>query len=1688
MTDLLHLLAKKAVLLQKMALEDIRVGDEDETKANPAWDTKVYDYTHALNDRAPGYHIELHDQILNPDEKYLTAKLFHGREEVGSVSGSIEAGQLGIGLASIDKDHRAKRLGLGQGMYTAIFAHALNHHGTKTCHHDIHSSMSARCISKLAAIHGFDYRPMPSGVEQPTENGAFDDAIAATDHSLTSNSNSEEELKKGLTSSLAGIAAAAALSAASPTPALQHAAQASVQVARKWSPTGIHQELLPIAHLESNFGKYMDHAPNKQGSYYSAHGAVGLKVITAHEEWKRNKDMKTKFPGLEEPANFEAAFKTNPTLYNALASKHWTRIRKAVGSPSKAAYAWRFGLTAAKRASDSVIDEAPYVKNFNKLLAEQHAVAFNKPIKKSEFTIEEPLDFEHYSRVKGIKELDPKKQGTSYVKGQERQRPNRVPRSYVYVAHTTPESEVVGGGAERYVGVIPPGTKMYDFSEDGLGLLTPQWHDTPKGQIYEVPDLDEVEKHLYDNGYHGYTGYNPDIPNAMVLFYPTKVQWSGEWSPPDSKRTPGEKQKEPPQKKYKYKLRKEEGDAIVPAAVPAEGLEVDLPLPTSHWQWKAELIELDKSIRLMSGIGGSPATLRARMGKLLSAYRKTDVGDSTIDLFLASSVRGAYGQELIQTGLSHPDMSAFLASEWALTNHIQQWGAEEQISKLLSHTYGLDSTAAYSVRLATNPNLPKGEYDRRFVSNLKEHLAQGGSPRDVKSSMEDALHAQLNSSRWGDSYPKQEARETLKLYDELFERLGSHTKGGDLGDSDALEAYRVLAMDGDDDAKAKHILSLSDRMRRGIYELRVLPTALGDRLLAKESARNSPGLIQSCSDGARSDYADRMLEELRAPNATFGHRKAELAAVANNTISHITPEIQKKMEARFLRACKAVVQTDQAYEYDYLSDSSNVYAKLSEESGKELDRILSDGSDDHPRLNSVLSCIGSAYNGAFEGLSDKTYSKLWKRMVDKWDLPMPRSSFQDSIFGGSSPATRWAACFDVNRHMAVLTMALRDVTPAKPVALAVCKHVKENAPDMLLKAVGASRLFRYDSPMSEDQHKEMDDIREKALNASADDISSADRHDLRSIHSALGDMWRTSENVSQMKSIFSLVDKIARDPNAKQAKLGAINAITGGTPNLIAGTVPDSEAHSLLEYICESAKTLEATDEPHGRGLWHIAGTIMESRRDYRYDHDLPLGNDDAVLAKYAQYAPNDHRGWRSVKEEWATRNRATPDVLYRKVQFGMNTNKARKLRDMIRDLSPTGEVPPKLLPKWGAALQAGRLPNGNISANKLQNWIDQNNSTHAMNVSYGSWSGGQRHNDLPSNVLHINYTDDHVLKMKEEGVYDTFRSLLKHRSSSHPFTEHSLGWIRWSGNPEDLDGSSSVNLTPSTRAREGGGDPGSIHLEEFQTDIGPDLERKHKGAIVERYQHSLSGLDSWNKGVNQDWPPDAFDVVVGASSKSQPSVLLQTTHRATGKVATVSRTIPYFGYGVNPPKGWETTVRMPKEEYANWANAAIMELASDDLNAFEAKLPSAHLKKINEILYGKHHPGVVGHELFQQWARENGWDGVPVSVPDVPLKAEISGLSATRSTKDPKSGKFSIYPGHFMKVYRQHPQDMGWEPAVYGDIPAQDAEYKQMMVPILDPDTGVVATKPGPGATHNDKIRKCEDFETMWLGVPDVD
>jgi hypothetical protein len=126
----------------------------------------------------------------------------------------------------------------------------------------------------------------------------------------------------------------------------------------------LHPHLKAISFIESSGGKNLQHAVNSRGPYWTAHGELGIKPATAHDEWKKSKVLQARFPNLHDPKKFTRSFTQSQALYNAIANSHWSRLYdKFNRNAARTAYAWNQGEYSPYQEND-------YVRRFADLFAD----------------------------------------------------------------------------------------------------------------------------------------------------------------------------------------------------------------------------------------------------------------------------------------------------------------------------------------------------------------------------------------------------------------------------------------------------------------------------------------------------------------------------------------------------------------------------------------------------------------------------------------------------------------------------------------------------------------------------------------------------------------------------------------------------------------------------------------------------------------------------------------------------------------------------------------------------------------------------------------------------------------------------------------------------------------------------------------------------------------------------------------------------------------------------------------------------------------------------------------------------------------------------------------------------------------------------------------------------------------------
>jgi hypothetical protein len=136
---------------------------------------------------------------------------------------------------------------------------------------------------------------------------------------------------------------------------------------------------------------------------------------------------------------------------------------------------------------------------------------------------------------------------------------------------------------------------------------------------------------------------------------------------------------------------------------------------------------------------------------------------------------------------------------------------------------------------------------------------------------------------------------------------------------------------------------------------------------------------------------------------------------------------------------------------------------------------------------------------------------------------------------------------------------------------------------------------------------------------------------------------------------------------------------------------------------------------------------------------------------------------------------------------------------------------------------------NGNVSEEEECQTCDgrgdiQNDDYEDPDTVWQSALDAQQHNLKASQVVQVNFTTDQVKKMRESGVWDTFRNMYEaYQYTSHPVTPTTIGWIRYTYGGLDKDSNH------------------RYYIDEIQSDFGQSFVRQALNQGIEEGMRQAS-------------------------------------------------------------------------------------------------------------------------------------------------------------------------------------------------------------------------------------------------------
>jgi hypothetical protein len=1224
-----------------------------------------------------------------------------------------------------------------------------------------------------------------------------------------------ESLNKGLGTALTLAAGLALGGTAQKSPGLHY--EIAKQVTQTpWTPEGLHPEMTPIVHLESSWGQNMNHVPNPRGEFNTAQGAMGLKPETGHERYLQSKQLQAKYPNLQSPEAFTNKIKTDHKFYNEVAGHHWEYLKHHLGTPERAAFGWRHGLTASKNATPEQVAGDEYVQRFTKM---------SKPkvpgTSKTETTDSEPLEKMAIRDLKPGAKLpsDPytvKKDYTHLITNP------LLRKQYQLTAHhsdTALGAELSIRDTGQSVGLINGGMDngaVNTFASNisaphrgkGLGkamyeaLLAHAFHHLGARRV-EGDSHSSMAHNVHSSlsEKHGFEGYEPDkIGRAQ--------------GPNDEAYGP-----------YDYTMKSEplhKADQDVRTLMDSSDkadwfLALKKPEVTSddlsYLLGKLKSVKYDGvPTRLPENIIAHPA---------LNADHITDIIDTTVSANNKTKAYSYLTPELVrhpQFNSSHMDQMVNDLKDWTMTD---VKGNTERITnhptftprhfdKLLDGIKNNSKILQFEKFTDRPTNAPE-DIDRWMDWGIKnkEIPASNGEISPLVQKL--AKHPKLSDKSFiklmNSDHPHKTDLQFRQMSDSQLKSFLSDPKFNDTTSRRYDSHGRMLS----------DVLARQDRVSQENAELASRSPHPGLRMGAADLSSNPDTL-------RRLGYDTDM--DVRSQAATNKNMPPEvLHEMAGDAVKSFQQTMGDTGSRDWIEAIAKNPSTS-SETLDYLADKDNTQFGGND---RQLQYLLRQRVVKHPNLSQAAQKViardeqhlvpdllsrpdihPEIVRGIFND-PNQLGSNLDKVLTNpKPSQHLTSDDLRNWTRDGSSSMEGIKAGFaHPNMPVDVLESVL---TTDDPGMQGMAARNPQIGPDRLTKFLSDPKLIG---------------------NAEKEGATNISHHqDADVLNGALENPNITTGHLEQLAGVKApqVQEKLLHHPKATDDTIRKIwqnhkKQMHLSTQNLESLAGNPRTPSDVIDEV--------AQDE-----------TVHSFIRGNALDH--PAISDD-VISKLANKPPPPPSG--SFGGEGASlinkakeiHSQRFPDENFEKelpgnqVHVKLGTGKLRKIRDAIWAKSPDrGEVKPKDLPAgdWSA----GRLPNGNISAAKLQQHIDSLEPIK-FNTSEGHWTGAQRHSDKPSNVFQLNLSNEHVKKMRAAGVYGTFLDMLKNtQSAGHPVRlNHSIGWVRHTGTPET-----------------------GIHIDEIQSDFG------QKWGDVARREAREAGRDEDEAGAaaEQRWPQAHQDVI----------------------------------------------------------------------------------------------------------------------------------------------------------------------------------------------------------------------------------
>lgn len=1176
----------------------------------------------------------------------------------------------------------------------------------------------------------------------------------------------------------------------------------------KWHPDHLHEELHPIAHLETDFGNNNPVA-TPSGSF----GALAVRPDDALVEYSKSKILKERFPGLEDKSDLIAAMRTNHKLYNLIASARFARLKARHGSPEKAAFAWRYGDGLANGASDAQVWNDPYVQKYTQMSGNLMKSDFFNKLKEQNKKIANRIA-ELASTTVGSAWQS--KHGFNVVVGKDPH--NRSQWRATVIQDGEPDNHYVGKthtealGIARSLGVDVTGTpkssllakteeleKVAPTSESVANRMTPH-----QVSGYEV--FDKVDSYKLPNGMFHHVYYKESSNPRYRSVHHSISNY-------DDPRLDGIATS---------------SSSLYPSNVTKEELLGGF----NNSPWKDERPMVVHGETASRGPKGTGTILYQEMAKVH--------GRMASDSSTSAGANGVWNKVL-----QSPDFKGSLGPGTGDRHYVEYTGPKPTPYRSIK---GDGRSIEHQIK---NP-------EPGYTFNVKPYQLKNGLPN--MGYMEAEILHNGNKVGYRGLHLDHETKK-LHTVGPYYAQRG--VAGGSYTDF------------GHDEARGMATKAIENAT--GYKYAGDLPSEKADLMIKSEHIAQSSekALTKTSNESLEKDAPPGMEDVVLALKDKYGHDKAGYEKAfkiawsiynkkKSKRLAKATPIEPPEWIPAHLHENWAKLASDPEYS-DFLSEGMkkadtpgmkkaiiNTVAKYGWPSLKEL-------QDKKTNIKIPDELVNDVFN------EEKKYPASWKKAVslhpnltpNQLDVILNNGDFTSRANAvehpNLSPENITTALKDKDLDIYQLTLQHPNVTAEhitqvldgdyhpseKAAAISHPKATNEHVTMALTDGDSELRRLALKHP-SVTPHQisialKDEDFRVRSAaikhpNVTAEHITKALKDkDSNVRYWAIQHPNATPEHITQaLDDTHNRVNGVAvQHPNASEANLH--HALNSEDENIrqLAIQHPKATAEHIDRALKDEAPRVRYSAITHSNATpEHITQALKDTALTVRrkaLSHHLV---DESHLAIAAQDAHE------SVKQAAKDHFLNTDSLYPEKVTTSFGTNKLRKLRDFIE--AQGGSINKKQIPNFNPALSHLLDGKGNLTSKKIQEHIDAQPS-QKYNVSHSGWEGAQRHSEIPSKVFQLNMTKDHVKKMKEAGVFDTFNKL--HNASfqsGHPVQKHTVGWVRYTGGPD------------------------GVQIDEVQSDLGSQLGKQA------RSQAHLHGMDpdEAEEQTNLAFPPQHLKTI----------------------------------------------------------------------------------------------------------------------------------------------------------------------------------------------------------------------------------